>query len=62
VRLLGYCLMTNHVHLVAVPDRSDSLRLTLQAHAVPLCPTLQPPLRPQRPPRAGPLLFLSVGP
>ena len=28
--------MTNHVHWVAVPERSDSLRLTLQAHAVPL--------------------------
>ncbi len=25
VRLLGYCLMTNHVHLVAVPLRPDSL-------------------------------------
>ena len=36
LRVVGYCLMTNHVHLVAVPDRSDSLRLTLQAHAVPL--------------------------
>jgi len=24
VRLLGYCLMTNHVHLVAVPLRPDS--------------------------------------
>ena len=25
VRILAYCLMTNHVHLVAVPDRADSL-------------------------------------
>ena len=25
MRLLGYCLMTNHVHLVAVPEREDSL-------------------------------------
>ncbi|HUT25174.1 MAG TPA: transposase [Sumerlaeia bacterium] len=23
--VLGYCLMTNHVHLVAVPERADSL-------------------------------------
>lgn len=23
--LLGYCLMTNHIHLVAVPQRPDSL-------------------------------------
>jgi putative transposase len=25
VRILGYCLMTNHVHLVAIPGHSDSL-------------------------------------
>lgn len=25
VRILGYCLMTNHIHLVAVPEREDSL-------------------------------------
>lgn len=25
VRVLAYCLMTNHVHLVVVPERSDSL-------------------------------------
>ena len=24
VRLLGYCLMTNHVHFVAIPERPDS--------------------------------------
>jgi putative transposase len=30
LRVLGYCLMTNHAHLVVVPDRADSLRLTLQ--------------------------------
>ena len=28
-RILGYCLMTNHVHLVAVPDRENSLALTM---------------------------------
>ena len=25
VRILAYCLMTNHVHVVAVPDREDAL-------------------------------------
>lgn len=25
VEILGYCLMTNHVHLVAVPERDDAL-------------------------------------
>ena len=30
----GYCLMDNHVHLIAVPMREDSLAKTLrQAHA-----------------------------
>jgi putative transposase len=28
-RILGYCLMTNHVHLIAVPDRGSSLARTL---------------------------------
>ncbi|MGO9012172.1 MAG: transposase [Bryobacteraceae bacterium] len=28
-RILGYCLMTNHVHLIAVPDREGSLARTL---------------------------------
>jgi putative transposase len=30
VRLLGWCLMTNHVHLVALPDSADSLALLLR--------------------------------
>jgi len=25
LRLVGYCLMTNHVHLIAIPEREDSL-------------------------------------
>jgi putative transposase len=25
VRILAYCLMTNHVHLIAIPEREDSL-------------------------------------
>ena len=25
LRLIGYCLMTNHVHLIVVPEREDSL-------------------------------------
>ena len=28
-RILGYCLMTNHVHLIAVPEREDSLARAL---------------------------------
>ena len=30
VRILAYCLMTNHIHLVAVPEETDSLALCLQ--------------------------------
>ena len=30
VSLLGYCLMSNHVHLVMVPYEADSLALTLK--------------------------------
>jgi REP element-mobilizing transposase RayT len=28
--LLGWCLMTNHVHLIAVPERADSLAVLLR--------------------------------
>jgi putative transposase len=30
LRLLGYCLMPNHVHLVAIPAKAESLPLTLR--------------------------------
>jgi REP element-mobilizing transposase RayT len=30
VRVLGWCLMTNHVHLVLVPAREDSLSILLR--------------------------------
>jgi putative transposase len=34
VRILGYCLMTNHVHLIAVPESETSLARTLgRAHS-----------------------------
>ncbi len=29
-RLLGWCVMTNHVHLIAVPEREDSLAVLLR--------------------------------
>jgi putative transposase len=29
LRLVGYCVLTNHVHLVAVPERDDSLAKVL---------------------------------
>jgi putative transposase len=30
VKVLAYCLMTNHVHLVVVPEREDALERALQ--------------------------------
>jgi putative transposase len=34
LRLLGFCLMSNHVHLIAVPEREDSLACALgRTHA-----------------------------
>ena len=32
IRLLAYCLMTNHVHLVVVPGERDSRRFELDAN------------------------------
>jgi len=31
VRILGYCLMPNHVHLIAIPERENSLARALAA-------------------------------
>jgi len=30
VGLLGWCLMTNHIHLIALPERGDSLSVLLR--------------------------------
>src|SRR5205807_10455871 len=30
VRILAYCLMSNHVHLIAVPAREDSLSILIR--------------------------------
>ena len=30
VSLVGYCLMSNHVHLIAIPHQSDDLSLALR--------------------------------
>lgn len=33
LQILGYCLMSNHVHLIAVPERPDSMALAIrEAH------------------------------
>ena len=30
VRILAWCLMTNHIHLIAIPERADSLSVLLR--------------------------------
>ncbi|MDD5671471.1 MAG: transposase, partial [Candidatus Omnitrophica bacterium] len=30
LRILAYCLMSNHVHFIAVPDDEDSMALTFK--------------------------------
>ena len=51
VALLGYCLMSNHVHLVMVPN--PMVGAGTEAHPRPLCLLLECPSWLQRPPLAG---------
>jgi putative transposase len=37
VRVLAYCLMSNHIHLIAIPTQADSLKTFVHA----LCPIYQ---------------------
>ena len=30
VRILGYCLMTNHIHMIIIPSKEDSLALVMR--------------------------------
>ncbi len=58
VTLLGYCLMTNHVHLVAIPERPDSLARALGGSRRPKrefgsCPRSPPPISPPISPHEG---------
>ena len=60
VTLLGYCLMTNHVHLIGVPRQPTSLALAPGPGPLALRGALPSTLPPQRPFVAKPLLFVSV--
>jgi REP element-mobilizing transposase RayT len=46
VALIGYCLMSNHVRLVAVPRKADALARALKENTRPVCflPERTPPL------------------
>lgn len=38
-KILAYCLMPNHIHLVATPSHEDGLRAMLGEHIVAILPT-----------------------
>ncbi len=57
--ILGYGLMTNHVHVVAIPRRADSLAKAPGTDPLALRHARQPALPPQRTVVAEPLLSVS---
>jgi hypothetical protein len=59
--LVGYCLMSNHVHLIAVLGRADSLPVVLRASAAATPPISQRSTGCLGACLAGPLLLLSAG-
>jgi REP element-mobilizing transposase RayT len=61
VSLLGWCLMTNHVHLIALPVREDSLSIFFRRVSRALRAILQRLRRPQRTSLAKSLLRLRPG-
>ena len=36
VELIGYCLMSNHIHLIALPDKQDALARSLKDTHMPV--------------------------
>ena len=60
VAMMGYCLMSNHVHLILVPGRAESLGLALK-HAHGRYASYWNAIHHKRPRVAGTLLFLPPG-
>src|SRR6478672_5005700 len=60
LRILAYCLMSNHIHLVAIPDEPQSLRHGFAPHSRPLRPLPQLPSSSDRTSLAESLLFLRT--
>ena len=61
VSLVGYCLMPNHVHWIAVPKSPVSLTKTFAPSSRSLCPILQFAAAAKRTLLAEPLLFVCFG-
>ena len=59
--VLGYCLMSNHVHLIAIPANSTGSLAISETGAWALRGLLERPAIVDRPRMAGAILFLSVG-
>ena len=59
--LIGYCLMSNHVHLVVTPHNTDGLGLPLKAYPWALCDLLECGSSVERPCQAGSLLLMPIG-
>jgi len=61
VSLLGYCLMSNHIHLVVVPRKAERISKSAKADAWAVRVLLERCSWLEWPRMAGTLLFLPVG-
>ena len=61
VRVFGYCLMPNHVHLIVVPEREEGLARALGPTHSEYALATQPRARTHGPHVAEPVLLLSSG-
>jgi hypothetical protein len=61
VALIGYCLMSNHVHLIAVPRKADGLAQALKQTQGALCFLLERRSPIERACVARSILFLPAG-
>ena len=60
VEILAYCLMTNHIHLVVVPNTEEGLQRVLKPLHI-LCTEDQSGSRLERPLVARTILFITIG-
>ena len=61
VSVVGYCLMSNHVHLVVIPRRAEALAVALKQVHGRYAAYWNAAHISQRPRVAGTILFLSAG-
>jgi putative transposase len=61
IAVVGYCLMSNHVHVIAVPEKGDVLARALKDTHGSVCVLLERTTPLHRACLAGPVLFLPSG-